>query len=221
MKLFKYLALFVLMIAAMPTLAEAEGWTLQREKDGVSVYTREVKDSAFKAFKGETVLEVELNRAMALMDDTAACVEWMHSCKSPILIRKLSPLKRYSYMVNDLPWPVKDRALLLQATISQELPSRVVTVALTTLDPETLADSDRKRVPDDGGIVLIEKANGFFRFTPLNEKQTHVEYQMHTEPSGALPASLVNSMVVDTPFYTLKSMRDVVKAEKYTDFRPF
>ena len=68
---------------------------------------------------------------------------------------------------------------------------------------------------------MMERAKGFFRFTPLGDNRTHVEYQMHTEPSGALPASLVNAMLVDTPFHTLKAMQGVVKAEKYTDFRPF
>lgn len=212
----------LLLALSLSALAMAESeWHLEREKEGVSVYTRDVPGSEFKAFKGEAVLDVELNRAMALMDDTAACVDWMHSCKSPVLIRKLTPLKRYTYMVNDLPWPAKDRALLLQATITQELPSRVVTVALETVDLEALPAADKERVPQDKGVVLIEKAKGFFRFTPLGDNRTHVEYQMHTEPSGALPPSLVNSMLVDTPFNTLTAMRSVVQAEKYTDFRPF
>lgn len=215
-----WMSLWLMLCLSAVALAEGD-WKLEREKDGVSAYTRDVPGSQFKAFKGETVLDVELNRAMALMDDTAACVDWMHSCKSPVLIRKLTPLKRYSYMVNDLPWPAKDRALLLQATITQELPSRVVTVALETVDFESLTATDKARVPQDKGVVLIEKAKGFFRFTPLGDNRTHVEYQMHTEPSGALPASLVNSMLVDTPFNTLTAMRSVVQAEKYTDFRPF
>lgn len=221
MKTSKLLMSLLLTLSLAATgLANAD-WNLEREKDGVSVYTRDVSGSQFKAFKGETVLDVELNRAMALMNDTAACVEWMHSCKSPVLIRKLTPLKRYTYMVNDLPWPAKDRALLLQATISQEMPSRMVTVDLEALDLEALSPAARDRVPQDKDVVLIEKAKGFFRFTPLGDNQTHVEYQMHTDPKGALPASLVNSMLVDTPFNTLAAMRSVVQAEKYTDFRPF
>lgn len=209
-------------LLAMPLLASAnESWTLEKEADKVTVYTREVPGSEFKAFKGETVLDVELNRALALMDDTAACVDWMHSCKNPVLIRKVSPLKRYSYMVNDLPWPVKDRALLLSATISQQMADRVVTVALETVSEEELTAEDKARVPSESGVVRIEEAKGFFRFTPIDDSHTHVEYQMHTEPSGALPASLVNSMLVDTPFNTLKDMRTLVKAGKYQDFRPF
>ncbi len=213
--------LIALTLAGSSLVSAEADWKLEREKDGVSVYTRDVAGSEFKAFKGESVLEVELNRALALMDDTAACPEWMHTCKSPVLIRKLTPLKRYSYMVNDLPWPVKDRALLLTATITQEMASRVVTVALETVDPASLDATDQAKVPKAKDVVLIEQAKGFFRFTPLGENQTHVEYQMHTEPSGALPAGLVNAMLVDTPFHTLKAMQSVVKAEKYTDFRPF
>ena len=216
----KTILVSALLVSSTWVCADSD-WALEREKDGVSVYTRDVPGSQFKAFKGESVLDVELNRAMALMDDTAACVDWMHSCKSPVLIRKLTPLKRYSYMVNDFPWPAKDRALLLSATISQEMVDRVVTVALETVDPESLSADDKAKLPQDNGAVMMERAKGFFRFTPLGDNRTHVEYQMHTEPSGALPASLVNAMLVDTPFHTLKAMQGVVKAEKYTDFRPF
>ncbi len=215
------LALLLLLGGASQSFAESNDWALEQEQDGVTVYTREVEGSEYKAFKGETVVDVELNRAMALMDDTAACVDWMHSCNSPVLIRKLTPLKRYTYMVNDFPWPAKDRALLLSATISQEMSSRVVTVALDSVDLESLEPSDKSRVPLDNGAVLMERAEGFFRFTPLGGNRTHVEYQMHIEPGGALPASIVNAKLIETPFNTLKAMQSVVTAEKYTDFRPF
>lgn len=214
-------ALLLLHVDASGAFAESNDWALEHEKDGVTVYTREVEGSDYKAFKGETVIDVELNRALALMDDTAACVDWMHSCKSPVLIRKLTPLKRYTYMVNDFPWPAKDRALLLSATISQEMRSRVVTVALENVELESLEPSDKARVPLDNGAVLMERAEGFFRFTPLGGNRTHVEYQMHIEPGGALPASIVNAKLIDTPFNTLRAMQSVVTEEKYTDFRPF
>ena len=212
----------LLAFGSTSTLADAAGeWKLERDKHNVKVFTRDVEGSAFKAFRGETVINAELNRALALMDDTGACVEWMHTCKSPVLIDKLTPLERFTYMVNDLPWPVTDRALLLRATISQRMSDRVVTVSLETVAPDSLSEEQRGRLPAEKGVVLIEKAQGFFRFTPIDEQHTQVEYQMHTEPGGALSASLVNSMLVDTPFHTLKSMQSVVLAEKYQDFRPF
>lgn len=216
----KQLTLIALLVLSQ-AIALAGDWELARDKDDIKVYTRDVDGSKFKAFKGETQVSAELNRLLALMDDTAACVDWMHTCKSPRLIRKLNPLERYTYMVNDLPWPVSDRALLLHATISQSMDDRVVTVALESLSPAALAPADQAQVPDEKGVVLIEVASGFFRFTPLEDNTTHVEYRMHTEPSGSLPASLVNSMLVDTPFYTLKNMKVLVTHERYRDFRPF
>lgn len=215
-------ALLTLLLSEMVFAASPEAeWELMRDKNEVQVYTRSVPDSAYKAFRGETVLDVELNRVMALMDDTEACVDWMHSCTSPRLIRKLSPLDRYTYMVNDLPWPATDRALLLRATISQQLPERIVTVALESVAPESLSVPDQQRLPESNGAVLVEKAQGFFRFTPLENDQTHVEYQMHLELGGALPASMVNAQLVDTPYHTLKNMRKQVLADQYRDFRPF
>ncbi len=221
LKLLSLIGLFLLGGSAVSADSSAAVWKLEREKDGIKVFTRDVDGSKYKAFRGEAMLKAELNRAMALMDDTAACDRWMHACTSPVLIDKLNPLERFSYMVNDLPWPATDRAMLLRATISQQMDDRIVTVALESVDPASLSEKQQGRLPDSKGAVMVEKARGFFRFTPIDEHSTRVEYQMHTELGGALPAPMVNAMLVDTPFYTLKNMQSVVLEQKYQDFRPF
>jgi hypothetical protein len=42
-----------------------------------------------------------------------------------------------------------------------------------------------------------------------------VTWQHHTEPGGSIPNWLVNKLIVDTPFNTLRNLRSIVQEEKY------
>lgn len=202
------------------SLAHAGEWQLQTEQDGVAVFTRDVDGSNYQAFRGVTEVPVELNQAIALMNDTEACPQWMHNCKNPELIHKFSPLKRITFMVNDFPWPAKDRALLLEASIAQEYPSRVVTVSLNSISENELPENPLAPIPKNKAQI-VENAEGRFIFTPLSDTSTRVEYEMHLEPGGALPAAAVNALIVETPLKTLQNMQRVVQDAKYQSFRPF
>ena len=194
-------------------------WELARDKAGVKVWTRSVEGSNIKAFKGETELDVELNQAMALMDNTENYTEWMHQCKSPTLIRKVSPIERYTYMINDLPWPAKNRDVLAHVKISQNEQDRVVTVVMR--DVKEVSEALIKRLPNRKGLQALDKMEGHYRFIPISDTQTKVIYEMHIELGGSLPATAVNAAIVDTPYYTLKNMRSEVTKPQYQHFKPF
>lgn len=212
--------IFIASLSLTNATAHAGDWQLQTEDGGVSVFTRDVEDSDYQAFRGVTEVAVELNQVIALMNDTEACPNWMHNCKNPELIHKFSPLKRITFMVNDFPWPAKDRALLLEASITQEYPSRVVTVSLNSISESDIPANPLSPIPKNNAQP-VENAKGRFVFTPLSESATRVEYEMHLEPGGSLPAAAVNALIVETPLKTLQNMQRVVKDAKYQSFRPF
>jgi len=43
---------------------------------------------------------------------------------------------------------------------------------------------------------------------PIGEYKTSVTYQVHADPGGAIPVWLANATAVDTPYDTLKNLRD-------------
>ena len=57
--------------------------------------------------------------------------------------------------------------------------------------------------------------SGFWSFTPVDNGKILVRYQVHAEPGGSLPSWLANSVVVDTPYYTMANMVEMLKKEKY------
>ena len=58
---------------------------------------------------------------------------------------------------------------------------------------------------------------GKWVFTPLTNGMVQVIYQVRVNPGGSIPGWLAGSSSVDTPFVTLKKMRELLKEPTYAD----
>lgn len=63
--------LLLLAFMAMSLSLVAAEWRLEKDDDGIQVFTRAVEGSDYRAFRGETLINAELNQLMAVLDDTA------------------------------------------------------------------------------------------------------------------------------------------------------
>jgi hypothetical protein len=70
-------------------------------------------------------------------------------------------------------------------------------------------------LPENDDYVRIPNMTGFWLFEPTEKGQVLITYQVHANPGGSLPNWLANSVVVDTPYYTMSNMADMLKLEKY------
>ncbi|WP_373083071.1 START domain-containing protein [Zhongshania sp.] len=200
---------------------QAIEWELAKDAENIKVFTAKVNGSEYKAFRGETIINAELNQLMAVLDDTANFSRWMYNCKSPKLLYKASLLDRYQYLKNDFPWPAKDREMILRNEISQDPATRITTIKLSSIAVEMLPLKAQQAVPKAGDAVRMDEVQGFFELTPLSANQTKVVFQLHLNPGGGLPSSIVNALIVDNPFETLKALAAQVVKPEYANFNPF
>lgn len=197
-------ALFVGTLA-LPSFADS-GWKLEKDSDNVQIYTRVVEDSPLKEFKGITAIQTSLSSLVALLDDREASPSWIKDNKEAALIEKVDNSLSYSYNVTAAPWPVKDRDIVIKSVTTQEPETLVVRVDLS-------AEQERKE--PQKGRVRVTEMNGHWEFKPLESGEVQVTYQVHADPAGKLPNWLINSLVVDMPFHTLKNMQTKVLEDKY------
>ncbi|QQD19344.1 START domain-containing protein [Spongiibacter nanhainus] len=215
------LASAILWLFSGAALAGGDDWRLEKDKDGVEVYMRDVEGSDYRAFRGVAIVPGELNQVMAVLDDTGNFSTWMHNCKQALLLEKRNLLDRVQYLQLDFPWPATDREMILRNQISQDIDSRVVTIELSLTAPEALSPGAQERLPAAGDHQRVAGALGRYVLTPLSESETRVEYEMVLDPGGALPAGLVNSQLVDNPYETLRALRKQVQLPRYQHFNPF
>ncbi|MEN8146623.1 MAG: START domain-containing protein [Campylobacterota bacterium] len=206
----------LMMMFTLFILCEADEWSLVKEKNGVTVHTREVNGSDFLEFRGETVVEASVGTLVAILYDTSNAPAWLHECSFGMTLEEAVFEENYIFQIYDLPFPVSDRQVILHSRLSWTQEG----ARLETQEANTYCDNNQasrcKRVTETD-LIDIERSRGHYIFTPLSEKKTKVLWQQHVEPGGSIPTWLVNLLVVDIPFNTLLQLQTLVKDEKYRD----
>ncbi len=205
------LSLWLVVICCTGLLASDSNeakWTLAKNKQGIKVFTRKVKGIDFKEFKGIVTVKTSLTSLVALLCDAKATPSWMANCTRVEVLEQISDRETYTYTLSKAAWPVKDRDAVMHNVISQDGSTLVVTIQQTG-KPHHIA---RKKK-----IIRIKRIESVWQFTPKQDGFVEVVYQALSDPSGALPAWLVNSAVVSQPYGTLQKMRKVIKKKTYQD----
>ena len=100
--LMRLLMALLLVIATGPARAEAD-WRLERENDGISVWTRAVEGSNHRAVRARMVVDTPIMELVALIRDTQACPEWAEFCAASHVHESVSEAEAYIYTLNDMP----------------------------------------------------------------------------------------------------------------------
>jgi hypothetical protein len=193
------LALALLPVAA-PGARAAADWTLRRDSEGIRVWTRPVEGSAYQEFRGAMEVRAPMARAVAWIGDAPRMPDWFFRCTEAGLIERLSPTEGYSYVVLDLPWPLAERESVTHWRIADAAGGAT----------EVRLENAPDRLPPHAGRVRVPHAGGAWELTPRGDGRIEVALQMHFEPGGRLPGWIVNTVVVDMPYWTLFNLRKLL-----------
>ena len=178
---------------------EQGNWKLKRDRKGIKVYTRSVKGFDLDEFKGKTVINVPVKTLVRTLKDVQSMPMWIPDCKVARLL-KTENNNQYHYIESVAPFPLSNRDMVLHFQYNKYKDGIKVAVV-----------GKPKHLPVKDGLVRIPYIKGYWLFTPLSENKTAVMYQVHVDPGGSIPAWLANTASVDTPFDTLKNLRDYLK----------
>ena len=201
------LTVFSQSLAMAVVVERSEDWVLQKDQEGIRVYTRDTEYSDFDAFRGEIEVESTLNEVVAILTDVPNHRKWMKDISEAEMVDEFDPDGYHSYGRTDAPWPVTDRDWVVRWEIrtGNDRPGVVV----------TFKKADGVRPPTNDAVRTGE-FEGFWHLEALDEGGTRVVYEVsHADPGGMLPAWLVNAFVVNQPYYTLSAMRRELQEQQY------
>ncbi|MDB5143461.1 MAG: hypothetical protein JWQ66_2174 [Mucilaginibacter sp.] len=194
-KIFSVSLLFLLNLSF--AIAQTD-WKLSTEKEGIKIYTSLVPDSKVKAVKVECTLDATPSQLVAILMDVKTTPEWIYHTKSCVLVKQVSPSDLYYYSEISLPWPVANRDFVARLTVTQDPDTKVITV-----DGPAVPGF----VPVKKGVVRIDHSSGKWIITPLGTDQIKVEYTIHVDPGGSLPAWLVNMFATEGPLQIFRGLK--------------
>jgi len=173
-------------------------WKLSTEKEGIKIYTAQVPDSKVKAIKVECEVKATQSQMVALLMDVNTSADWVYHTKTSVLIKQVSPTELFYYSEVSMPWPVANRDFVGHLTVSQNPVTKVVSI-----DGPAVPGI----VPEKKGIVRISNSVGKWTLTPWGNDQIKVEYTLHVEPGGSIPAWMVNMFAAEGPLQIFKGIK--------------
>lgn len=201
-RLFKIAPLLLLALLLCNNAKAQTVWKFQGEKEGIKTFKADVPNSKIKALKLETTFQAPLNQLVAVLMDINSSPQWAYKTKSATVLKQVSPTEVYYYTELSMPWPVANRDFVGHLTVTQNPHTKVVTI-----DGPVVPDY----VPRKKDLVRIEKSVGKWVLTPLNDRETRVEYSLQVDPGGGAPAWLVNAFASEGPTQSLKNLRAQLK----------
>ena len=201
--------LILLCAGSLPVLAEDDGaaWKVRRDRDGIEVSVRPVEGSPHAQIRARMVLDVSVASIVALLRDKDACRDWIAYCAEARVLERFGKRRALSYTWTDMPWPIRDRDVVARVYLERDAASGVVRFS---------ADADPEALPEESGRVRLRHASTRWVLTPTGQG-IDIELRTHVDPASAVPAWILNSLIVDAPHGTLSRMRDLLQSGRYAE----
>ena len=185
-------------------------WSVVYKSNSITVFSRPVRGSSFLEVKGVTKVKAPLAGLVLLLHDAySGCHSWMDYCLEKKLLKRAG-LLAYYYNVSKVPWPFKNRDIVVKTEVLQNAETKEVLVLFSGIP---------NFVPERKEYERIQKLKGFWAFKPLAGNSVQVTYQFYAEPGGNLKAWMVNSFTEKNPYKALRKLREVIKLERYRSAR--
>jgi len=197
----------ILFLVLATSFCNAQGeWKTSLEKDAIRVYTRDVSNSKFKEYKGETLVKTSLSCLVSLLDDVSNQKNWLYNCDHATRLKTVNKVEGYNYFVQTAPWPLTDRDLIVKYCLTQNKKTKTVTIEM---------DGVKDYIAENENYIRVPFLKGKWELTPLGNGIIKVVYQVHSDTGGSVPASIANATCVDIPYNTLKNLKKQIEIPKY------
>ena len=144
-------------------------WELQKNENGISVFSRKTAGSDYKELKAIVYLTTSLKSIVALIYDWDSYPQWVYKCENSSTLKKIGNTEVIHYQSIRAPWPVENRDFVMNVKLKQDELTKIVTIAtsipqevcrrvnLGYCDPRSI-DLGRLRVQHDDDMLVVENA---------------------------------------------------------------
>ena len=180
---------------------KAQSWDFIKEKDGIKIYTRIESGKTLKSYRAVTDLNASAEKIFTLMEDINN-TDWWDKKLTQIKVLDHEKGKRVRYyMVYNLPWPVTDRDLCVEVTITNDQVTGERTINAVSLNGV---------IPERNGMVRIKDYRQTWTITPAGKDMTHIVLEGYVDPSGTVPKWISNMLIIESPIKAIKGLRDAL-----------
>lgn len=192
----KSILTLILLISSAAIQAENK-WTSTTTKEGIDVYSRKSVNSSINSLRAEGVIHAKVGQIVAILRDVNSATDWVPNLVQRRYVEHISDREAILYDVSEMPWPVKDRDLVVHHKLSISADNKFL-----ILNFKSVKHNSKKEGKDR---VRAQIHFGKIEFFPKGN-QTFVRLEMLVDPMGKIPKWVVNFLQVKMPSEFLIAM---------------
>lgn len=197
--------ILVLSLFFLPQFLHAQyNWKLEKEKNGILVYSSDVPYSAIKAFKVECTFNGNYDKLISILSDVKENSKWVYHIRTSELLETYSELDVVYYAETNMPWPMSDRDAIIRLKFNTDSLPKFMTVTGT---------SEPDRVPVKPQFVRMKHYTAIWNVTMPTNKSIHIEYILEMNPGGSIPVWFTNMFAKKGPLESFSNLKD--KLQEY------
>ncbi len=200
----------VLLFLPLIKIDAKDNWELIKDESGIEIYSKSGNNVEYIEIKGVSEVKSNLEALVALMQDVTGFKHWMHAAKETSLISKKNDYHFSYYMHSDIPWPAKDRDVVLNLKIFRN--SKNGSIYTKTRNITGV-------IPEKNNIQRIASVKSSWKFIPLGEDKIKIIFKTRIKPAIQLPDWLADKIYQLGPYHTIKNMKERVQKKQYQSAR--
>ncbi len=198
----KLIATLFIMAVSITTYASEPMWEKVRDEEGIKVFLKssETDDGPIET-KVEATISAPPGSILRLITTPEACNQWLYRCVEARSVGEGSLHDHLVYRRVAMPWPVQDRDFVADVTVIEEETGRII-IKLR---------NRREAYPKQKGAIRGDILLGRYVLVPENDQITELTIYSRIDPKGSIPQRIVNAMIDESPFKTMKGIKEAMK----------
>ena len=196
---FPGLAALLLLTASVSLADDAGGWTVIDKDRGITVSKRTAPGCPLPSFRGQGRIKGNVLQLLSVMLDLKAVEKWAYGVDSSKPFQRLDERSHLVYLTSDLPWPVRDRDMIVRSEVEVIKPAQEFRISL---------DCEPNAQPEKSGLIRIKQCHSTLTLKKVDAEHTEIDYVMTIDPAGHLPGWASEWVTKATPMKTLITLEE-------------
>ena len=198
----RIIVILILTVLAAFSVAGGE-WEFIVDKDGITLFAREVSGHSEKQFKGVCIVNRPLESVISVLSDTASYSRWFFKCIEAKKIPSNNPSEFHFllYVAIDTPWTFTDRDVVYKTEAKFDFASGKVVISSIALKKPVIPLRERYvRITDSEQQWILER---------ISVDRTRITFINRTNAAGPFANFISNPGIRDTTIHSLENLRKI------------
>lgn len=199
--MFRLLRTFIFIL--LPLFSSGQSaWKLEKNKNGIKVYSSQLPNSDYKAIRAECLMAGNYSGLISTITDVPLFTTWIYHAKICSLMVQNSDLDFIYYSETSLPWPLSDRVAAVHVVINTDSLPKFMTIT---------GSGECWRIPESDDFVPVTHYSAHWNVTMPTANTIFIKYELELNPGGEIPVWIINMFAANGPYETFSNLAEKLK----------